>query len=47
MMAPKIPGIYTYTVILRSDSYLDFDHFQSIKVTIDSLFINKSNNLMF
>lgn len=35
MIAPKTPGVYTYSVILRSDSYLDFDVIQQIKV--DSL----------
>ena len=32
LLAPKTPGIYTYSVILRSDSYLDFDVIQTIKV---------------
>lgn len=33
-LAPKSPGNYTYSVILRSDSYLDFDVIQQIKVSI-------------
>ena len=31
-MAPEKPGNYTYSVMLRSDSYLDFDVIQNIKV---------------
>lgn len=34
LMAPKTPGIYTYSVILRSDSYLDFDVIQNIKLDV-------------
>lgn len=32
--APKKVGIYTYTVILKSDSYLDFDVIQNIKLDV-------------
>lgn len=30
--APRWPGLYTFTVCLRSDSYLGFDQAQDIKV---------------
>lgn len=33
-LAPKIPGTYSYTVILRSDSYLDFDTTQLFKLEV-------------
>jgi len=33
-LAPKTPGIYTYTTILRSDSYLDFDVAQNVKLEV-------------
>ncbi|KAI0226507.1 J domain-containing protein [Lamellibrachia satsuma] len=32
--APLKPGIYHYTVVLRSDSYLDFDQSQNIKLDV-------------
>lgn len=32
--APHKPGIYQYQVILRSDSYIDFDLFRPIKVRL-------------
>ncbi|KAK2171190.1 hypothetical protein NP493_1094g02025 [Ridgeia piscesae] len=32
--APYKPGIYHYTVMLRSDSYLDFDQSQNIKLDV-------------
>jgi len=31
--APRWPGLYTFTVCLRSDSYLGFDQAQDIKVS--------------
>ncbi len=34
-LAPKTPGTYTYSVILRSDSYLDFDVSQNIKLDVE------------
>jgi translocation protein SEC63 len=34
-LAPKTPGTYTYSVSLRSDSYLDFDVFQNIKLDVE------------
>jgi len=33
-LAPKIPGLFTYTIVLRSDSYLDFDVSQNIKLEV-------------
>lgn len=33
-LAPKIPGNYSYSVILRSDSYLDFDITQTMKLEV-------------
>lgn len=33
-MAPKTPGLYTYTLILRSDSYLDFDVIKNLKLDV-------------
>lgn len=33
-LAPKTPGHYTYTVILRSDSYVDFDIFHNLKLEV-------------
>ncbi|CAF1011511.1 unnamed protein product [Brachionus calyciflorus] len=33
-IAPKTPGNYTYSVVLRSDSYLDFDIIQNIKLDV-------------
>jgi translocation protein SEC63 len=33
-LAPKTPGVYTYTVCLRSDSYIDFDVFENIKLDV-------------
>jgi translocation protein SEC63 len=33
--APQKPGQYTYSVIVRSDSYVDFDISKTIKVCID------------
>lgn len=33
LRAPDIPGIYSYSVIVRSDSYVDFDVTKHIKVT--------------
>ena len=30
--APKKPGLYTFTVVLRSDAYLGFDQTRDIKV---------------
>ena len=30
--APKKPGLYTFTVVLRSDAYLGFDQSRDIKV---------------
>lgn len=38
-MAPKEPGHYSYSVILRSDSYVDFDVVTPVKVIILILFI--------
>ncbi|XP_064618130.1 translocation protein SEC63 homolog [Liolophura sinensis] len=32
--APPRPGIYHYSVIMRSDSYLDFDQMQNIKLDV-------------
>lgn len=32
--APKKPGIYTYSVMVRSDSYLDFDIVKTIKLDV-------------
>lgn len=31
--APRWPGVYTFTVCLRSDSYLGFDQLHDIKVS--------------
>ena len=31
--APPKPGIYSYNIILRSDSYFDFDQIHNIKVS--------------
>lgn len=36
--APRKVGIYTYTVMLRSDSYFDFDVNEQIKVNFNSIF---------
>ena len=36
--APSIPGQYIYSVYLRSDSYMDFDQFEQIKVRFSLLF---------
>jgi translocation protein SEC63 len=33
-MAPTVPGTYTYTVCLRSDSYLDFDIIHNFKLEV-------------
>lgn len=33
-LAPKVPGTYTYSVILRSDSYLEFDLTQNFKIEV-------------
>ncbi|RNA03877.1 translocation SEC63-like protein, partial [Brachionus plicatilis] len=33
-MAPKTPGLYTYTLILRSDSYIDFDVIKNLKLDV-------------
>lgn len=41
--APRWPGVYTFTVCLRSDSYLGFDQAQDIKVCNKSLFISNKN----
>lgn len=32
--APRWPGVYTFTVCLRSDSYLGFDQTHDIKVIL-------------
>jgi hypothetical protein len=37
--APPKPGIYTYNIILRSDSYFDFDQVHNIKVCLWLLFV--------
>jgi translocation protein SEC63 len=35
--APPKPGVYQYSVVLRSDSYMDFDQTQFIKVSATDL----------
>ncbi len=32
--APQKVGMYSYAVMLRSDSYLDFDIFETVKVSV-------------
>ena len=36
--APFRPGLYTFAVCLRSDSYFGFDQMKDIKVTLNSIF---------
>jgi hypothetical protein len=36
--APRWPGVYTFTVCLRSDSYLGFDQMHDIKVSFELSF---------
>jgi translocation protein SEC63 len=38
--APPKPGVYNFTVFLRSDSYIDFDQFKNIKVRLLASFIH-------
>lgn len=38
--APRWPGVYTFTVCLRSDSYLGFDQMHDIKVNENISFLN-------
>lgn len=38
-LAPKIPGNYTYSVHLRSDSYLDMDLTENFKVNFAFFFL--------
>jgi len=33
-LAPTVPGTYTYSVNLRSDSYLDFDIVHNFKLEV-------------
>jgi len=42
--APRWPGYYTFTVCLRSDSYLGFDQMHDIKVSFDSKSAQESAN---
>lgn len=44
--APRWPGVYTFTVCLRSDSYLGFDQAQDIKVCDKTLFIEIEISLL-
>ena len=47
LTAPSKPGVYQYSVVIRSDSYIDFDVVQSIKVSmsVKSVYKNICNNL--
>lgn len=45
--APRWPGVYTFTVCLRSDSYLGFDQAQDIKVCNEILFILRKRKFQY
>jgi translocation protein SEC63 len=38
--APRWPGVYTFTVCLRSDSYLGFDQMHDLKVRLFYFFLS-------
>jgi len=44
--APRWPGLYTFTVCLRSDSYLGFDQAQDIKVSYLRSYLKKTHFLI-
>jgi len=45
--APRWPGLYTFTVCLRSDSYLGFDQAQDIKVSYLRIQVIQQKNIVF
>lgn len=45
--APRWPGVYTFTVCLRSDSYLGFDQAIDIKVCNEILFTLRKRKFQY